>query len=120
MPWIYGSLYLVCAVVVVAISDLSLIPNRAAADLPLWTFPISAAYWTSKILVVTGWFTLLPAFFIARKSRHILSCALVLFVGLLFGLFPIWEFESGAGLEVLVALVLSGLLAINLRSVENF
>ena len=59
-------------------------------DYPAWYLLITQPYLASHVAIVVGWFTLLPAFLIARWGRSHVQRATWLFVGILACLLPLW------------------------------
>jgi len=111
-----GTLYLITAVLAFGISDVHTLSDRNEAALEVWTYPLAAAYWTSRILIITVWFTLLPAFLIATKLKSHFSRALVMWVGIVVGMYPIWETTPLGAVTALVTLLICFGLASLLRS----
>lgn len=91
MRALLGLLYVCIAVFVFGVSSGHTITARSQAEIELWTYPLFAAYWTSRILIVTGWFTLLPALMFAFRLNSWGMRTALLCTGIAIGMYPIWE-----------------------------
>lgn len=111
-----GILYLIAAVVAFGMSDLHTLSARNEAELALWTYPLAAVYWSSRILLITAWFTLLPAFLISIKLKSRFSRTLIMWVGIVVGMYPIWENSLFGITAALASLIMCFGLASLLRS----
>lgn len=118
MKYIWGILYFAVFCLVYGIADWSSFADRSE-DLQNWTFVPAAVYWASRVALILGWITLLPAWFFAARVQSNFSRSVILLAGILLCLLPMWAGWFGssgerATLHVLLAILVAGAASIGL------
>ena len=116
MNYVLGVAYFLVFCVVFGVGSWPSFGDRAE-DLQNWTFGLAAVYWASRIAIVIGWVTLLPAWFCATKVARDTKRAAILWAGITACVLPVWTGMLGGGLGtrpagyVLAALAIGGVLS---------